>query len=494
MALTEARLTGRAGVALVTRGPGAANAFIAVHTAYQDATPLILCVGLIPRVDREREAFQEFDIHAWFGSTAKAVIVLDNPSTAGERVARAFESAESGRPGPVVIGLPEDVLTMPSEDVRAVVRQQVSPIRSSPTFSKNCAQQILAAKSPVFVVGGDHWDLEAADLLRRIAENNAIPVVSDYRSHDAFAHSSAAWVGSLGFIKGQAALRAYRDADVICYLGIARKDVLSDGFTIGDGSAHVIVVNPDPDLHDHVGALHQQVITTPIEWLRSFPLNNDVVQGDRRTRLQELREDYLDWSTARTQETDELTVEGIFEVLQHTLPSDAVVTVGAGNYMGGVLRYLHHEQPRSFVGPRNGAMGLGVPGAVAASLVHPDRQSVVFAGDGCFGMNGQELATVQAYGGHPIIFVFDNAGYGTIKSHQEKQFAGRPAGTYLHNPDYVQLAQAHGISGRRVENLVALKSGVIEALSGKQSMLLHLVLPRLGAGTSQSDGTGGAPR
>lgn len=494
MALTEARLTGRAGVALVTRGPGAANAFISVHTAYQDATPLVLGVGLIPRADRERETFQEFDIHAWFGSTAKAVMVLDNAGSAAERVARAFEIAESGRPGPVVIGLPEDMLVLPSEDARPLARQQVTPTFAAPDAVVGGADVLLSAKKPVFVVGGDLWDNEGADLLRQVAETHAIPVVSDYRSHDAFAHSSEAWVGSLGFIKGEAALAAYRDADAICYLGITRKDVLSDGFTLGDDGSKVIVVNPDPDLFDHAGTLHHKVTATPLAWLKSFTLTDAAEQDERRSRLNELRAQYIEWSTPQPEDTNELTTENIFSVLQSALPEDSVVTVGAGNYMAGVLRYLHHETPRSFVGPRNGAMGLGVPGAVAASLVHPDRQAVVFAGDGCFGMNGQELATVAAYGGHPLVFVFDNSGYGTIQSHQERHFPGRPSGTYLSNPDYVQLAAAHGMAGHRVERLDQLEGVVRDAITNKTSTLLHLVLPKLCAGTHLGDGTGGDPR
>lgn len=491
MALAESRVTGRTGVAMVTRGPGAANIAIAIHTAFQDATPLVVFVGLIPRVDRERESFQEFDIHAWFGSTAKAVFVLDHPETAAERVARAFDLAESGRPGPVVVGLPEDLLTVPVIAAPVFPAKRTLPRIMGRTEAAAVSAQLATAERPVMVVGGDDWDSDSAGLLRRIAEASAIPVVSDFRAHDAFPHASPAWVGSLGYGRNEGARRAYADADLVVYLGTARKDVLSDGFSAGNEATTVVVVSPDPDLREHTGRVDLHAVCRPSEWLEGLAQATlDAPHPERAARLAELREAYVAWSRPLPEDPAQLSPETVFGVLQEALPSDAIVTVGAGNYVIGALRYLHHELPRSFVGPRNGAMGLGVPGAVAASLAHPERTVVALAGDGCFGMNGQELATLAMFGGRALVFLFDNGGYGTIHAHQEREFPDRPAGTYLQNPDFAALARAHGIVAHRIEHPDQLGPRVAEAVAAAHSTFFHLVFPQINSGLGLHDGSG----
>ena len=487
MALAEGRLTGRAGVAMVTRGPGAANAQIAIHTAYQDATPLVMFVGLIPVSDRDRESFQEFDPRAWFGSTAKAVMVIDHPDSAAERVARAFEVAESGMPGPVIIGLPEEnLLRLTEVDTVVTTKQRVA---LAPT-SGHLNDRLNAASRPVFVVGGDFWDSSVAEHLRALAEAAHIPVVSDFRSHDAFPHSSPAWVGSLGFGRNEGARAAYHEADLVCYLGVMRTDVLSDGFALGGGEAQTIVIHPDPELHRHAGKLDLHVPLSPAEWLNSIDEAALTTSAGRAERLAKLRDHYVAWSTPQVTDAAVVDREPLFAELQRHLPTDAIVTVGAGSYAIGPLRYLRHETPRTFVGPRNGAMGAGVPAAVAASLVHPDRTVVAFAGDGCFGMNGQEIALLNTYGVKAIVFVLDNGGYQTIQLHQEHFFPGRPAGTYLNNPDYVRLAEAHGVAAHRVDTMEGFDDLFTEALASATSTLFHVVLPYIGAGSRLEDGTG----
>lgn len=476
MALAEARLTGRAGVVAVTRGPGAANASIAIHTAYQDCTPLVVFVGLISTHVRDLESFQEFGLAAWFGSTAKAVFTLDHPETAAERVARAFEIAESGRPGPVVIGLPEEVLVAPVARPRDLAPAERPPARYGDDALAAAARALAAAERPVFVVGGDSWDEASAARLRRIAEHAAIPVVSDFRSHDAFPHSSPAWVGSLGFGRNAGAAEAYGEADLVCYLGTTRRDVLSDEYTLGGGEATTIVVGDDADLLAHEGQTTLHYVAPPGAWLDGL---TELAEGspERRARLQRERNAYVAWSTPAASRVGEDVWRGeVFGAMQRLLPDDAIITAGAGNYVIGALRYLHHERPRTFAGPRNGAMGMGVPAAVAASLVHPDRTVVALAGDGCFGMNGQELATLQATGGRAIVVVIDNSGYGTIRSHQERHFPGRPSGTVLTNPDYAMLARAHGIPGHRVDDAADFAPVFARALDSGSSALIWLRL------------------
>lgn len=495
MALAEARVTGRTGVAMVTRGPGAANVAIGIHTAYQDATPLVVFVGLIPVADRDRESFQEFDLRAWFGSTAKSVMVLDHPESAAERVARAFDIAQSGRPGPVVIGLPEDLLTVSVPESAALPPKRTPPRRLRDEEATAFVDRLAAAERPAFVVGGDSWDRDAASALRGLAERLAIPVVSDFRAHDAFPHSSTAWVGSLGYGRNDGARRAYDEADLLVYLGTARKDVLSDGFVLGDGAADVVVVNPDPDLHEHTGRIDAHIISRPGEWLHDVAAAASAAgpaspaPASREDRLAELRASYLEWSRPRPENPADVSRETVFGTLQERLPDDAIITVGAGNYVIGALRYLHHETPRSFIGPRNGAMGLGVPGAIAASLAHPNRTVVALAGDGCFGMNGQELATLTMFGGRALVLLLDNGGYGTIHAHQERSFPDRPAGTYLENPDFAAIARAHGLVAHRIERIDEFGPLVEEALAAPGSTFFHIVLPRINDGLGLHDGS-----
>lgn len=515
MALAEGRLTGRAGVCAVTRGPGAANAAIGVHTAFQDGTPVVLFVGLVPTDSRDLGSFQEFDPRAWFGSTSKAVFVLDNPETAAERVARAFAIAESGKPGPVIIGLPEELLARSVDEWKPLAAQRRARVSVSSEESARIAGLIQAAERPVFVLGGDSWDERASAGLRTYAEHWSVPVVSDFRAQDTFPHSSQAWVGSLGYGRSVSAATAYDDADLVVYLGTARKDVLSDGYRLGSGASRVLVVSPDPELMEHTGRLDQHYVMYPGDWIESLqgqdPQGPDAgsdaeirgqaehrgARGDgqagRQTRLSGLREAYLEWSRPQKdclEGSDEEWRSVVFGALQDQLPANSVVTLGAGNYAIGALRYLHREVPKTFVGPRNGAMGMGVPAAVAAALVHPERTVVALAGDGCFGMNGQELATLAAAGAKAILILLDNGGFGTIRSHQEREFPDRPSGTFLENPDYCGIARAHGIDACEVTAPGEFPAALANALSSDSSVLMHLRLPAVALGTGQHDGTG----
>ncbi|WP_449276994.1 thiamine pyrophosphate-binding protein [Leucobacter sp. GX24907] len=479
MALAEGRLTGRAGVAMVTRGPGAANLSIAIHTAYQDATPLVAFVGLIPTSDRDKEAFQEFDPRAWFGSTTKAVMILDDPDSAGESVARAFDLAEAGRPGPVVIGLPEERLREATDvqDVFPAIR--VQPLRPTPEGIAEVRVAFERAERPVFVIGGDDWNRESATQLRRIAEAMSVPVVSDFRAHDNHPHSSAAWVGSLGFKRSEAAAAAYEEADLVCYLGAVRSDVMSDGYTLGRNAPRTYIVTKDPDLRARVGGAGAHFTMSTTDWMTALEAEALPASAARADRLSALRESYVRWSTPPQPESDELTPESIYGVLAQVLPDDSIFTLGAGNYALAAQRYLHHEVPRSLVGPRNGAMGMGMPAAVAASLVFPERTVVALAGDGCFGMNGTELASLASVEGRALVFILDNGGYGTIRSHQEREFPGRRVGTTLVNPDFAALGRAYGLDAWTFTTLDGFAERLAAAVSSRRSTVFHLRIPQL---------------
>lgn len=474
MALAEGRLGEVPGVAMVTRGPGAANAFIAVHTAYQDATPLVLFVGLIPRADRGRESFQEFDLAGWFGSTAKKVVTLDHAETAAEVVDDAVHTAASGRPGPVVIGLPEDLL------VESVHTGAVAP-RSLPSPGPDLndlaelRQRLSTAQHPMLVVGGEGWDQESSEALARWAASAGVPITSDFRAYDAVPHvleGGDSYVGSLGYGRSDALATQFDTADLLVFIGCTRADVLSDGYTTGL-EADTVLVLPG-DALGHFGRTDQHIVSDVRKFAHAIA-EHPVETPAEASWLRGAREDYLAYSTPGADGGIGADLGLCMEVLQRELDEDAVVTYGAGNHALWAARYLRHTTPNSLAAPRNGAMGMGVPAAVAASLVYPGRQVLAVEGDGDFGMNGQEFATAVGYGCPIIILVVDNECFATIREHQEHHYPGRPSGTHLTNPDYAQWALAHGGHGERVERTEDFEGAFRRAVASGKPSIIHLL-------------------
>ncbi|EMY32686.1 acetolactate synthase, large subunit [Arthrobacter crystallopoietes BAB-32] len=478
MALAEARLTGQPGIAMVTRGPGAANAMIAVHTAWQDATPLVLFVGLIPVADRERDSFQEFSLSGWFSTTAKRVMVLDDEHRAAEMVAEAMRLASAGRPGPVVIGLPEDVLVRIT-DAGPVAPRALPAAVPSPASMEELAGRLAAAERPLLVVGGDGWTPEAANTLAAWAEEANVPAAADWRAYDAVPHSSGAWAGWLGYGRADTLAARLDEADLLVFVGCGRSDVLSDGYTRGL-KAETAVVLPDPDAATHAGRIDQHILAGPAEFTAALP-ESATARGSRGPEwLQALAADQRRYATARPDYGPDSTARGVdlgeaFGVLERTLPADRIATYGAGNATIWGHRYLSHTGPGTLVGPRNGAMGLSVPAAVAAALVHPDRQVVAVCGDGDFLMNAQELAVAAAHGAAPLVIVVDNGIYGTIVQHQQKHYPGRPSGTAMANPDFAGWMRTFGGHGERVEATADFAPALERALASGRPALLHLL-------------------
>ncbi|MFJ2211608.1 thiamine pyrophosphate-dependent enzyme [Streptomyces sp. NPDC101062] len=484
MALAEGRLTGRPGVALVTRGPGAANAFIAVHTAYQDATPLLLFVGLIPVPDRGREAFQEFDLTGWFGSTAKKVVTLDDPTAAARVVAECLHTARSGRPGPVVIGLPEDVLARSAGTARTVAPLPVArPYVSEPQL-KELAGRIERARRPLVVVGGEGWTAESGRALVRWAAERSVPVVADFRAYDAVPHEldgGNAFVGSLGYGRGDHAAALLDEADLAVFLGAPRADVLSDGYRRGLDAETVLVL--PGDTLGHAGRVDQFVAAHAPDLALGLATSALAAVSARADdgRFAAARAAYLRFSTpapaappATAHQPPYVDMTAVMEVLRAELTDDAVITFGAGNHALWPARYLPHRAPASLVAPRNGAMGMGVPAAVAASLAFPGREVVSVAGDGCFMMNGQEIATAVAYGATPLVLVVDNGCYATIREHQENTYPGRPSGTGLTNPDFAAWARSYGAFGESVTSTGDFRGAFLRARASGLPAVLHL--------------------
>ena len=474
MALAEGRLTGRPGIALVTRGPGAANAQIAVHTAYQDQTPLVLMIGLVPIADRNRESFQEFDPHAWFGSTAKKVVVLDDPDTAAELVDDALFTAASGRPGPVVIGLPEDVLTHLTERDVVPPRKAASPAPGAAQLAE--LEELLdTAERPLFVLGGDAWRDGTGAALAAWAEKAHIPVATDFRAYDAIPHSSPAFAGSLGYGRSDALAKRFDSADLLVFVGAVRADVLSDGYKIGF-NAKTVVASPDPSLLGHSGRIDLQLVSTPenlVAVLSERTLAEDAPPA-RSEWFTTARAEHLVFRTPTRHDDRGVDLYEAMRLVEEATQGEAVVTYGAGNHALWAARYISHNLPNSLVAPRNGAMGVGVPAAVAAAIIQPERTVITVAGDGCFMMNGQELATAAGYGAKVHAIIVDNGVFATIREHQEMHYPGRPSGTHLTNPDFAALGRSYGLHGETVRSTEEFGPALERALQSPTGSVIHV--------------------
>ncbi|MFE5837007.1 thiamine pyrophosphate-dependent enzyme [Arthrobacter sp. NPDC056493] len=471
MALAEGRLTELPGVAMVTRGPGAANAFIAIHTAHQDATPMILFVGLIPVADRGRESFQEFDINAWFGSTAKKVVTLDDAASAARVVDDAIFTALSGRPGPVVIGLPEDVLVHVVEDATVAPRKVSSPEPSAAALAE-LEGRLAAACRPLIVVGGEGWTTESGEELAGWASRHGVPILADFRAYDAVPHRSDAYAGSLGYGRSDANAARLDEADLVLFLGCVRGDVLSDGYKRGL-DAETIVVNADANLLGHFGRVDQHITADVSAFSAALAATNSAVRPDAGW-FAGARADHLAFSAPQPDGGIGVDLGAAMEILTKEMDDDAVLTFGAGNHALWPARYLAHNSANSLAAPRNGAMGMGIPAAVAASLAYPGRQVISVAGDGCFMMNGQEIATAMGYGAKFIVLVVDNGIFATIREHQENHYPGRPSGTHMTNPDFAALARSYGGYGERVDRTEDFAAAFRRAVDSGLPALLHL--------------------
>ncbi|WP_245569422.1 thiamine pyrophosphate-dependent enzyme [Agrococcus lahaulensis] len=472
MALAEGRLTGRPGVVLVTRGPGAANAFIAVHTAHQDATPLVLMVGLIPVADRGREAFQEFDLTSWFGSTAKHVVTLDDPSSAARVVAESMRIARSGRPGPVVIGLPEDVIRLSAQGADVLDPSRAATGAPSDAVMAELDERLERAQRPLIVVGGDGWSAEAGRSLADWAGAQGIPIAADFRAWDAVPHDSDAYVGSLGYGRADSLAALVAETDLVLHVGCPRTDVQSDGYRLLQAAETVVAMAGEP--LGHSGRLDQLIGADPVAFAAALLETRHRFDLER---LRTARAEHLRFSTPSAEpgaSGDYVDLTAVMAVLRDELSEDAVITFGAGNHAIWPSRYLPHRVPGTLLAPRNGAMGMGVPAAVAASLVDPKREVVSIAGDGCFLMNGQEVATAIGYGARFIAIIVDNGVYATIREHQETHYPERPSGTHLTNPDFAALARSFGAFGATVTSTEQFGDAFRAARVSGLPAVLHL--------------------
>lgn len=476
-AMSEARLTGRAGVAMVTRGPGAGNAMIAMHNAWQDGTPLVLFVGLVPSDERDREAFQDFSLEGWFGTTAKRVFRLDNPAEAARVVRSAFLIAESGKPGPVVVGLPEELLKHRVTCITVPRPEQPTALPSQQELD-NLIDRLQEAAAPTIVLGGEVWSAEAAVAVARLGETLAVPVTTDFRAQDMIDNRSDAFAGMLGYGRDPRASELVGDSDLILFIGIGRTDVLSDGYTLGL-DAFSILVGPDPELRGHYGRVDTSFVAHPGAFVRALDARvhereDSVDDPGRRARLTAAHANVEDYMTPRPDGSRFADAGAVLASIRAHADAESIVTYGAGNYAIWPQRYLPAQRYPSLVAPKNGAMGLGVPAAVGAALALPDRRVISFAGDGCFMMNGQEVATAVAEGLRITFFVLDNGIYGTIRVHQERDYPGRQSGTRLINPDFAKYAEAFGGTGFTLDGSQDIDEVVRAALKVEGVAIVHV--------------------
>ena len=485
MAEAHGKLTNTPGVAMVTRGPGAANAFVGIHTAWQDATPLVLFVGLIPNSDRDRESFQEFDPKAWFGSQTKRVFVLDDPTRTQEIVAQAFHSATSGRPGPVVIGLPEDVLYEPFDGIEAAP----IPVSSGAVSTADIEflqRELDNSQRPVLYIGGPGWTPESALALTNFAESNKILVLHDWRVSDRVAFNSPANAGWLGYGRSDAAAELFENADLVIGIGALFTDVPTDGYKLRQSpAAKNIFINIDTSLQGNSGPVTHHIVANPTEFVASLPALSLDSDSSRAGRFEKARADHAEFSTPDTKsplrDTKEGTVnlEVLFEQLQKQLDESALFTFGAGNHCIWAQRYLPTQEYPSQLSVKNGSMGYSVPAAVASALEDPSRTVVTIAGDGEFLMNSQELATAVQYDAPILVIVVSNGEFSTIRDHQENHFPRRISGTQIKNPDFAIVAEGYGACGQTVCSNSEVESAIEHALKvvkkEKRSALINVI-------------------
>ncbi len=485
MACADGALTGRPGVAFVTRGPGATNASIGVHVAWQDSQPMILFIGDVDRGMRDREGFQEVDFVAMFAPLAKAVLRIDDAARIPEYVARAYATALSGRPGPVVVALPEDMLL---DVVEALDRPRVIPPEQHPDPDAMLALFDLLgdATDPIAIVGGAGWDACTSYWFTQFAETLGIPVAAAFRRQDAVPNDCPVYAGNLGYGPNPKLLERIRASDLIIAVGARLGEATTDGYALitPDHPGQTLVhVHPDPNELNRVYRTDLSICADMREFAETAATwTHDVLPFSNGKAA------HAEWQTWRgvTPFDTPLDLGPCVTVMQERLPADTIICNGAGNFSGWWHRHWSYAGPVCQLAPTAGAMGYGLPAAVAAARRYADRTVVALAGDGDFLMNGQELATAVQYDCDMLVLVIDNSGYGTIRMHQEREFPERVSATKLANPDFAALARAFGGWAERVEATAEFAPALDRALAHSGVRLLHLVtdMERISAATT----------
>ncbi len=475
MAEAHGKLTGRPGICMVTRGPGASHAAVGLHTARQDSTPLILFVGQVERAVRGREAFQEVDYRRMFGDAAKWIAEIDDAARIPEFVQRAFATATAGRPGPVVLALPEDMLVdaVDVADSPPVPAAQGYP---SPDAMAELRRLLESARRPLAIVGGGTWNAQAREDFEAFARAWNLPVVASYRCQDYVDNRHPNYAGHASFGLSATLAAAIREADLLIAAGPRLGEITTSGYTLvtpplpGPALVHV---HPDPEELHSVYRASLGVVAGLPQFARAAAGLAPTATPPWADWSSRLRRAYLD-GLEDGRSTGAVDMRAIVAHLRSVLPDDAIVANGAGNYAIWIHRYFPFHGWRTQLAPTSGAMGYGVPAGVAAALAHPDRTVVSVSGDGCFLMCGQELATALQYGARTIFLVINNGLYGTIRMHQERHYPGRTIGTDLVNPDFAAYARAFGAHGEVVTETAQFADAFTRARAAGRAALIEI--------------------
>ncbi len=484
MADAQGRLTGRPGVCFVTRGPGATNAAIGIHTAFQDSAPMVLFVGDVGTDFRDRESFQEMDFNSFFGPStkgmAKRVERVDDPARIPEYVARAFATAMNGRPGPVVVVLPEDMLL---HEVATRPLPRVEPVQAwaDPGALRQLRDMLLAAQRPFVIAGGSGWTPQSAQALQRFAENWQLPVGNAFRFQDTFDNHHPQYAGDVGIGINPKLAQRIRDSDLIIAIGPRLGEMTTSGYTllqVAQSQQKLVNIHASAEELNRVYHADLAILSTMNAAARSMEVLTAPTSLPWQAWTAAANADYLGNLQPQHLPGD-IDMPAIVGVISRLLPDDAVLTNGAGNFASWIHRF--HKHPglarglRVQLAPTVGSMGYGVPAGIAANLL-TGRTALTMAGDGDFLMNGQELATAVQHGGKSIIVLLNNGVYGTIRMHQEREFPTHQSGSKLTNPDFVALARAYGYEGVRIQRTAEFEPAFVEALARNQGTLIEVML------------------
>ena len=487
MAEADAKITHSPGVVFVTRGPGATNASSGIHVAMQDSTPLIVFVGQVPLEHRDREAFQEIDYERFFSPIAKWVAEVKDLKRLPEYVARAFQVSQAGRPGPVIISLPEDILSgiceVPDRP-RVVLGQQFT----SDSEIKKIENAIIKAKRPLVIVGGTGWGKEAVKNLGVFVKNFNLPVATTFRRQHLMDNRHDCYIGDLGTGMNPALAKTVKGSDLIIAIGTRLGEIATGAYELIDPKKteqEIIHIHTDPNEFCHVYQPRLAVLSSTENILDQLVGLSKLVNPEWSSQTSEGRQNYLNWITPK-ETPGPVKLEKIIKWLSNNLPEDSIVTNGAGNYAAFLHRYFAFKEYPTAIGPTSGSMGYGFPASIAAKLRFPDKTVICLAGDGCFQMTLNEMSTAAQNKLAIIVIVVNNGKYATIRMHQEKNYPGRVSGTELHNPDFAALAKAYGGFGIKVQKTEDFVAAYNEAVASGLLSVIELQIDDEVLSTSQT--------
>ena len=479
MAEAWGKLTGQPGICFVTRGPGATNATSGLHVALQDSSPMILFIGQIGENIREREAFQEVDYRQFLGKSVKWVAEIDDPARINEMVSRAFHTATSGRPGPVALALPETTLSAlaPYLDTQPWKQIETHP---GPQELAQLSSMIAKAERPIAILGGSRWSASSVNAMQAIAESWQLPVACSFRRQMLFDHTHSHYAGDVGIGINPDLKRQIEEADLVILVGGRFSEIPSQNYellTVPKPTQTLVHIYPGAEELGRVYQASLAIHASPEAFTQQFEsIPTPAHSKPRASLIQVSHTSYKSWSALSITTPGTVQLAGIMDTLQSTVPDDAIVTNGAGNYASWIHRFWKFTCYGSQVAPTSGSMGYGLPAAISAKLAYPERTVIAFAGDGCFQMTMQEFGTAVQANAAIVVIIVDNGMYGTIRMHQEKTFPGRTSATTLVNPDFAALARAYGAFSATVEHTHEFPAALEGALNSPGPSLLHLLI------------------